>query len=358
MTTPLTIVFQPFATSWLGHTSRLIAIAQGVRRRKPDARLVFLAEGNASPLLAAEGFPHICLPPEAAFAGHEWSDWPADERDHLLGKMARSLLEELQPRLMVFDSRPCAYIAVQTAEMRLPTAFVARRTRTEGRCFDWAKMHRDSVDLVIVPHEAGEFPVPPELAEKTHFVGTIVRDETSKAATPPADTGKRVLITGGGGGFPGTVDFYNHALAAVRASRTLVPSLEGTLITGPMFNEWRKLKPVEGVEIVPFDADIWTTMTQADVIICQAGYNTLAELGRIDKPTICIPAPRVADDQFARARALVGQRKRFVVLSESSVEALRDQIIACLEMPSDQAFTSPAPAGADRAAELILSFCR
>jgi UDP-N-acetylglucosamine:LPS N-acetylglucosamine transferase len=123
-----------------------------------------------------------------------------------------------------------------------------------------------------------------------------------------------------------------------------------------MFNEWRKLRPVEGVEIVPFDPDIWTAMTKADVVVCQAGYNTLAELGRIDKPTICIPAPRVADDQFARAHALVGQRKRFVVVTDSSVETLRDQIIASLEMPRDETFISSAPGGADRAADLILAF--
>jgi predicted glycosyltransferase len=357
MSGPLTIAFQVFATSWLGHTSRLIAIAQGIRRQRPEARLIFLVEGNSGPLLESAGFPHVSLPHESAFAGPEWGGWPVDQRDRMLGAMTRTLLEQLAPRVIVFDSRPCAYMADEAAQLQIPTVFVARRTRTASRCFEWAVAHQDAVDLVIAPHEAGEFPVPDQIQGKTHFVGTIVRDATQTSAARAPQPGKHALITGGGGGFPGTVDYYNQALAAVGAARARVPSLRGTLVTGPMFGDWQKLQPVEGVTIIPFDPDLQATMAAADVVICQAGYNTIAELGELGTPTICMPAPRIADDQFARARSIAEQRSAFFVLTDCTTEALRDQIIACLDTPRGQPGAASRAAGADRAAKLILDLC-
>src|ERR1700691_2309567 len=125
-----TIIFQPFATHWLGHVSRLIAIAQSVRRLRPDVRAIFLAEGNASVHVESAGFPCLNLPHQAEYVGPEWSDWPPAERENILQAIGHCLLEQFRPAVVVFDGIPLPYIARPTAQMKLPAALVSRRTRT------------------------------------------------------------------------------------------------------------------------------------------------------------------------------------------------------------------------------------
>ena len=352
-----TIVFQPFATSWLGHTSRLIAIAQAVRQQCPAARLPFLVEGNCGPFLEQAGFPHFALPNRTEFAGAEWGSWNPEERDRMLTAVGKSILDQLRPQIVVFDSPPCPYLVEAVRQMDVRTVFSARKTRTAERTIEWAIHVFPQVDLILIPHEAGEVPIPAELVSRTHFVGPIVRRSPSKESpTRPKSAGPLVLITGGGGGFPGTVEMYNLALSAMEMARSETPGLRGILVTGPMFKEWHQLQPVAGVTIVPFDAELGSTIEQADVVICQAGYNTMMELSLSSTPVICIPAMRVADNQFERASQFAQRRPNFAVFTESSAGALNKQILRSLALRGNiEPRQLPPPSGADRAARLILS---
>jgi len=360
MATPLTIVFQPFATAWLGHSSRLIAIAQAIRRRQPEARLPFLVEGNSGPLLEQAGFPHFCLPHRTEFAGLEWSCWSGEERDGIMNELGKCLLDHLQPQVVVFDSPACSYLVDHVRHLKVPTVLCARKTRTATRTFEWAQTVFPQVDLILVPHEIGEVWIPPDIAARTHFVGPIVRLSThADNTTPVKSDSPLVVVTGGGGGFPGTVDFYNLALSAFQLARSTLPAIEGILVAGPMFKEWNQLKLVEGIVIVPFDPELGTTLRRADVVICQAGYNTLLELSLFHTPVICVPAPRVADNQLERACQYAQRRANFTVFNDSSAELLNDHILRCLAMrTSAERPESPPPQGADRAADLILSLLK
>jgi UDP:flavonoid glycosyltransferase YjiC (YdhE family) len=233
MTTPPTIVFQPFATAWLGHTSRLIAIAQAVRRRQPEARLPFLTEGNSGPLLEHAGFPHFALPHRTEFAGPQWGCWSGEQREAILYDLGKCILDHLQPQVVVFDSPACPYLVDHVRRMKVSTVLCARKTRTATRTFEWAQTVFTQVDLILVPHEIGAVPVPQELAARTHFVGPMVRLSSNGDHTPSVKSNSPlIVITGGGGGYPGTVDFYNLALSAFRLARSTVPALEGILVTG------------------------------------------------------------------------------------------------------------------------------
>jgi UDP:flavonoid glycosyltransferase YjiC (YdhE family) len=357
MIDPPTIVFQPFATSWLGHTSRLIAIAQAVRRECPAARLPFLVEGNCGPFLEQAGFPHFALPKRTEFAGVEWEGWNPEERDRMLTAVGKWILDQLRPQIVVFDSPPCPFLVDAVRQRQVRTVFTARKTRTAERTIEWAIQTFPQVDLIIIPHEVGEVPIPPELASRTHFVGPIVRASPNlDSSDSPKTAGPMVLITGGGGGFPGTVEVYNLALSAVELARSKVPELRGILVTGPMFKEWERLKPVAGVTILPFDADLGMKMQQADVVICQAGYNTMQELSLLSAPVISIPAMRVADNQFERANQFAQRRANFAVFTETSAEALKVEILHSLAQAGGvENRRSPPPSGAERAARLILS---
>jgi predicted glycosyltransferase len=109
------------------------------------------------------------------------------------------------------------------------------------------------------------------------------------------------VISGGGGGYPGTVEFFNVAEQAVHLLRQSHPNLRAKLITGPLFTDWCDLKLAPRSSVIPFDPDLTATLAAADLVICQAGYNTIAELKQIATRCLVVPAPRRWDNQLARA---------------------------------------------------------
>jgi predicted glycosyltransferase len=78
-------------------------------------------------------------------------------------------------------------------------------------------------------------------------------------------------------------------------------SFQARLITGPLFANWLRLDLAADFSVVPFDPELTTTLAAADLVICQAGYNTTAELKQIEIRVIIVPGERRWDDQFARA---------------------------------------------------------
>lgn len=363
----LTIVFQPIGISGLGHTSRLIAVAQSVKGQRPDVRLPFLLEGTGNMLLERAGFPCLSLPIRGRRAGAEWQGWPAHERDGMIDDLAQCILERLKPHLVVFDTLPNPAIVAHVKKRKIPTVLCARKTKFGLESLRQQQVDWSMFDLIFSPHERGAMDVPPELRARFHFVGPIVRQAVGRPAPLSSEAGEKshgsakadgklVVITAGGGGISGTAEFYNLVLTAFRSVRMLTPALEGILVTGPLFQQWDQLRPVEGITILPFDPDLGAKMQRADVVVCQGGYNTLAELSLMTTPAICLPAARPTDDQGERAHTLAARRRHFFVFTDSSADALKKEILECLALRSrPEPGEAAVPGGADRAARLILS---
>jgi predicted glycosyltransferase len=58
-------------------------------------------------------------------------------------------------------------------------------------------------------------------------------------------------------------------------------------IIGPLFAEW--MEPTAEVLIIPFDTQFTTTCATADLVLSQAGYNSINELVALGAQAICIP---------------------------------------------------------------------
>jgi hypothetical protein len=97
------------------------------------------------------------------------------------------------------------------------------------------------VRLIVIPHPEGTMCLPAELAEKSHFVGRIARQANRRAIREHDPASPRIVISGGGGGYPGTFEFYNLAIEAIADLRERYPALVAQLITGPLFRDWRLL---------------------------------------------------------------------------------------------------------------------
>jgi predicted glycosyltransferase len=114
---------------------------------------------------------------------------------------------------------------------------------------------------------------------------------------------------------------------------------------------------VEGTTLIPFEPDTTLRFAEADVVICQAGYNTVAELEQVGTETLLLPAERQWDDQFARADKAMRARSNFhVFLGKTPVE-LATAIVALLREQTPNV-TDPRPEGGIKAARLIYEMLR
>jgi UDP-N-acetylglucosamine--N-acetylmuramyl-(pentapeptide) pyrophosphoryl-undecaprenol N-acetylglucosamine transferase len=301
-----TIAFQPPNHVGLGHVSRLVAIALAIRSLEPRIKLPFIIDGDPHGLVEAEGFPCLRLPSlDAVENGRAWDGWEASERRAIIVKTAVAMVHALRPSLIVFDCFP--HSAVQEVVLRelVPAAIVIRKMKQPQmrQQFKALQAYRSRIQAILVPHADGEIDIPNDLRSCTTFTGPIVRSVSSSSGRLRPTPGHRwVVICGGGGGYPGTVGFYNLALAAVACLRARGVSIEAVLVAGPLFKDWWDLDLVSPVRVLPFDPQLSATLSEADLVLCQGGYNTIAEIRALGVPAICVPADRASDDQFERAR--------------------------------------------------------
>jgi len=77
--------------------------------------------------------------------------------------------------------------------------------------------------------------------------------------------------------------------------------------------------------LIPFEPDTNSRFAEADLVICQAGYNTVAELEQLGTKTVLVPAERQWDDQFARADRIAREQRNFRVFRGKTPAELAQQ---------------------------------
>ena len=337
-----------------------MAIAIAIRAKAPSIRLPFLVEGGSHLLLETASLPYLSLPTDETLYNTEtWASWPIEERQTIILKVAESIIRQMKPNLILFDTIPCLGVLTAAAACEVPVAICIRKGKDMTKYFALMdRYHRQLkyLKLIIIPHRPDEVAVPDHLRSRTRFVSQIVRPRpTTSIERRYPDNFKIVVIAGGGGGYPNTVDFYNLALASFKSCRARNPNMIGILITGPLFQDWQKLSLVDGIRVIPFDPDMATTLASADLIICQGGYNTIAEVTSVARPAICVPAERTVDDQFERAEQAASSHSSFHVCRIPKPNNLAELIDSCLQTSiRERADSEISSRGAEQAAEALL----
>ncbi len=336
----------------------MAAIALALRDIAPSIRVPFVVTGASHSFLETYQLPYFTMPtPDALFGSGSWDSWPVSERKSIANSLAQSITQFLAADVIVFDCIPDLSFVNAAVRRQIPMVLILRKMKDFRMYFQEVQDLLPLVRLVLVPHESGEFEILEGLKKKTVFVGQIVRPGVRQSGPLIHDSRReetrKIVITGGGGGYQGTLDFYNLALGAVSEVRKRMPSISGLLIAGPLFQDWLALDLAEGVRILPFDPDTTSTFSAADLVISQAGYNTMAELGSLGTQTICVPAPRGLDDQFERAVRLSQEYSHIHVFTEPTVVNLAEKIEACLLCGRVSRTAPGVSAGAQLAAEQL-----
>jgi UDP-N-acetylglucosamine--N-acetylmuramyl-(pentapeptide) pyrophosphoryl-undecaprenol N-acetylglucosamine transferase len=285
-----------------GHLFPGVAVAQELRRRHPDARIVFVgtARGIEARAVPKAGFELELLPVSglrrAGFKGLVLG--LARLPLALLG--AIKLVRRLRPDVAVSVGGYAAGPAVLAARLCGVPCVVMEQNAVAGVT---NRILGKLARKVIAALPSRDFP-----ADKTAVLGNPVRADllpVREHAYAPA-TPLRLLVLGGSQGAR-ALNETMMALAPKLVESGLPLSIvhqTGTADAARVQAAYEAAN-VRGAIATAFIDDMAAAYRDADLLLCRAGASTLAELTVCGRPAILVPFPFAADDhQSANARTL------------------------------------------------------
>lgn len=124
-------------------------------------------------------------------------------------------------------------------------------------------------------------------ATPVHHVGAISRFDDRVGTGPDPEPGRVLVLLGSGG----------HDLSVVEEAAARDGDRRWHL-AGPSEASPRSLRPLGWV------ADVWEELRRAEVVVCHAGLNVVAEVAAARRPAVVLPQERPFDEQRHTARAL------------------------------------------------------
>jgi UDP-N-acetylglucosamine--N-acetylmuramyl-(pentapeptide) pyrophosphoryl-undecaprenol N-acetylglucosamine transferase len=287
-----------------GHTSPLLATADALRRREPDAHVVALgtARGLETRVVPAAGYPLELVPPVPL---------PRRPGADLLRTPGR-LAGALRATLAVVDRvRPDVVVGFG-GYVSVPAYLAARRRRLplvvhEGNALPGIA---NRLGARLTRHVATSFPA--TRLPHAHYIGLPVRrmiatlDRSALRAEARAAFGldterPTLLVTGGSQGARRLNQSVAAAAAAFAAADVQVLHVVGP--TGAAEPERQPGWPA--YVVVPFVDRMDLAYAAADAVLCRAGSNTVTEVSGVGLPAVYVPLPHGNGEQALNARPVV-----------------------------------------------------
>jgi len=302
-----------------GHLFPALAVADELRRRHPDAAIVFVggAHGLETRLVPQAGYPLRTLP----LSGLKGTRL----RARLLGAGAAAVAVARccgwflarRPGLVVGAGGYASGPAVLAAWLNRVPTMLMEQNHFPGATNRWLAPRADAV---CVPSEAAR----ERLGGIGLVTGNPVRPEFATIGPSPNAARVAVLVFGGSRG----ARSINRAMvAALPQLSAMTPPPRIVHQTGP--EEFAHIvraydaHPGLTADVRPFLDDMPRRLAEADLVVCRSGATTLAELAVAGRPAILVPFPFAADDhQRANAEA-VRDAGAAVVIEDGELDGAR-----------------------------------
>jgi predicted glycosyltransferase len=360
---PPKILLYSHDTFGLGNIRRTLLLADEFKISYPGASILII---TGSPMIHAfripDGVDYIKLPCLDRVGSERYAPrFLARCNDEVKATRAAILKESVlgfAPDLMIVDKRPSGVdgelldtlSALRACGMRTKLVLGIRdildepeRTRlvlANNGSFPAIDYYYDEVWIYgtqSIFDTAREYAFPESVLRKTKYVGYL------KRPTRPAqhsDGPPRVLVTTGGGGDGSEmIEAYLAGLSTLARS----VALRSTVIFGPQMPSSRREEILRryghfsDVSFLDFAPDLTGHYAESDLVVSQAGYNTICELLSFSHRAILIPRAEPVREQLIRAR-LLAQRGYFDVVepAELSPETLIAAVLRAIHSPAEQ----------------------
>lgn len=342
-----------------GHVFPAIAVAREIRRRRPEAKILFVGTrgGFEAVIAPKEGF-EIDFVSASGFVGKRTGAKIAS-----LGALARGIFQARR----ILRARNARAVFGVGGYASLPVILAARLSRIPSMIQEQNSVpglaNRLASRLVErtatgFASAARYFPGP------CVWTGNPVRDEFFQIAPLSArPAGKNLFLFGGSQGSRCLNRALIEAAPRLRSAGIAVVAQSGE-------KEFARVKeilaPYPNIRVERFIAEIWKEIERADLVVSRAGALALAELAAAGRPALLVPfaaATHHHQDENAREFERVGAA---VVLAEDEIsgEALARRVADLLGDPprlrgmGDAARTLARPEAARDLAELFLALVR
>ncbi|MFV0305477.1 MAG: undecaprenyldiphospho-muramoylpentapeptide beta-N-acetylglucosaminyltransferase [Moheibacter sp.] len=317
-----------------GHIYPAIAIADEIKRRLPDAQILFVgAEGKMEmEKVPKAGYSIKGLPILGINRSNLLSNFKFPFKLQKSLRLAKQIIKEFQPDVAIgtggYASGPLLW---QAAGNNVPIVI------QEQNSFPGItnKLLKNKASAICVAYEGIEqFP-----KEKTHQTGNPIRAELFQNLSERheaiqsfgLDSNKKVILSIGGS--QGSRTLNN----AWKADIEKLQKEDVQLIwqTGKL--EYEKINKelsstLDGIHITEFIYDMKIAFAAADIIVSRAGAMAISELSLVGKPTVLVPFPYAAEDhQTKNAMALVNKNAAIMFTDEQVPEQLVNSTLDLLE---------------------------
>lgn len=302
-----------------GHIFPAIAIADELKRRLPDAEILFV---GAKDRMEMQKVPQAGYPIEGLWISGlqrklSWQNllFPLKFISSLL--KSRSIIKRFKPDAVIGTGGFASGAVVKVAgQMGIPT-FIQEQNSYAGIT---NKMLAKNAHKICVAYDAMEQFFPKEKIVKT---GNPIRDGLLNIAEYRSeglsyfhlDSQQKTLLVLGG------------SLGARRINQLIeqqLPLFEqlGVQVLwqcGKLYYEEYKKYNSEQIRILAFIDRMELAYAAADVIISRAGASSVSELCVVGKPVIFIPSPNVAEDHQTKNARAIADKQAAILLRESEL---------------------------------------
>jgi UDP-N-acetylglucosamine--N-acetylmuramyl-(pentapeptide) pyrophosphoryl-undecaprenol N-acetylglucosamine transferase len=282
-----------------GHLFPGIALAEEIRRERPESRVLFVSRGNEFErgALSRAGFALAPISAEGFKGRGAWHQLRALSRLPRGVLQSARVLKDFGPQLVVgLGSYSAAPVVAAAWLMRVPIALCEQNTLPGITNRALAPL----ADRIYTSFERTQGRFDPR---KVLWTGNPLRRELVAAAAerlswPPAGAARErftVLVIGGS---QGAHSINTAVVAAVERlvddGRLFFIHQTGAADEQMVRDAYRRLGVAGRVQA--FYEDMTALYRQADLVLCRAGATTVAEITALGKAAVFVPFPHAADD--------------------------------------------------------------
>ncbi|MBP7272854.1 MAG: undecaprenyldiphospho-muramoylpentapeptide beta-N-acetylglucosaminyltransferase [Saprospiraceae bacterium] len=311
-----------------GHVYPAIAIANSLRMLQPDIDILFVGANDRMEMevVPKAGFRIKGLDVVGLQRKFTWKNLQFPVKLVKSLWIANSILREFKPDIVVgvggYASGPTLEIANR---MGIPT--VIQEQNSYAGATNKLLANKAQKIFVAFPEMERFFP-----ATKIYYTGNPIRQDIQQIVQKRAEgylyyqlnqNKKTILLMGGSLG----AKSLNEAVVANIQLLSGNEDIQVIWQCGKLYFEEYKntqVAKLHNVVLLPFLERVDLAYSVADVVICRAGALTISEICMVQKPSVLVPSPNVAEDhQTKNAMSLVNSEAAVLVKDENANEVVQ-----------------------------------
>ena len=342
-----------------GHIFPAVSIANEVRRRHPDAEILFVgAEGRMEmQRVPAAGYDIKGLPVAGFDRKRLWRNFAVLGKLWRSLRMANGILRDFRPDIAVGVGGYASGPMLKAAQRHgIPTLLQEQN----GYPGVTNKLLAKKADAICVAYDNMERWFP---ADRIVMTGNPVRAAITAVTATPAEAKKAlgfdperplVLSVGGSLGARTVNEAIEAAILYIEKSGAQLLWQTGKLYAD---DSAAKAQGHPDVHASAFIDDMAMAYRAADLVVSRAGAGTISELELVGAPVILIPSPNVAEDhQRKNAMALVAKGAAVMIedaVAKNRLGAELERLLADADARRSMSQAIKALARPDAAADIV-----